>query len=96
MLAVIPSSTFSSETVAVRFVNVLALSTGYVVVSSVKSLIFVGTEILQVTSLLAFAVNVFTVVPFFWIVKVALFTAGIVGLFWIYAFDDVFVSFQFA
>lgn len=48
--------------------------------SLVKSEVFVGTVILQVTLELAFAVKVLTVVPFFWIVKVALLTVGIVGL----------------
>ena len=35
---------------------------------------------LQVTSEDALAVKVFTAVPFFWIVKVALLTVGMVGL----------------
>ena len=42
----------------------------------VKSQVSVGTEILAVTLLEALAVNVFTVVQFFWIVNVALFTVG--------------------
>ena len=40
-----------------------------------------GTVILQVTLLLALAVKVLTVVPFFCIVNIALFTVGIIGLF---------------
>ena len=43
--------------------------------------VLVGTVIFAVTLELALAVNVFTVVPFFWMVRVALFTVGIVGLF---------------
>jgi hypothetical protein len=49
--------------------------------SLVKSDVAVGTVIFAVTLLLAFAVNVCTLVQFFCIVNVALFTVGIVGLF---------------
>lgn len=44
---------------------------------AVKSAALVGTDILAVTLLDALAVNVLTVVPFFCIVRVALFTVGI-------------------
>ena len=40
----------------------------------------VGTVILAVVDVELFAVKVATVEPFFWIVSVALFTVGIVGL----------------
>ena len=46
----------------------------------VSSLVLVGTVMFAVTSVDALAVNVFTFVPFFCIVSVALLTVGIVGL----------------
>ena len=49
--------------------------------SLVNSLVLIGTVMLIVLSVEAFAVNVSIVTEFFWIVSVASFTVGIVGLF---------------
>ena len=59
--------------IAARFeIHTIAVCAAKIVVRS-------GTDVFAVTFDDAFAVNVFTFVPFFWIVSVALYTDGIAG-----------------